>query len=222
MKNAFGIVVGLVACSLLSCQDSKEELKATLPDISHLKTVGMKIPTEAAVSWIEAYNERNTTARLDGLLYSVNSVEMQALLSSVDDLVGVALQYGLDENGVKHVIAIPVDQTLSLWTPISGRIYIDANTSTEISQSTAHAWALDYQTAHPTSIWFHYFGRNIFDEIVSLPDFVSVDIVPALNVLNLTPQLLLIVGSTENILGRTNTETSVYDASYPCPKCAVH
>jgi hypothetical protein len=222
MKNVFGFVIALVICSLLSCQDSKEELKTTPPDISHLKTVGMKIPAEAAVSWIEAHNERNASARLDGLLYSVNSAELQLLLSSVDELVGVAFQYGLDENGVKHIIAIPVDQSLTLWSSISGRVYIDANTSTEISQSTAHAWALNYQTANPTAIWFHYFGGNIFDEIVSVSDFVGLNIVPALNILNLTPQLLLIVGNTESILGRVGTETSVYDASYPCPKCAVH
>ena len=222
MKNVFGFVIGLVTCSLLSCQDSKEELKTTPPDISHLKTVGMKIPAEAAVSWIEAHNERNKSARLDGLLYSVNAAELQLLISSVDELVGVAFQYGLDENGVKHIIAIPVDQSLTLWAPISGRIYIDANTSTEISQSTAHAWALNYQSANPTEIWFHYFGGNIFDEIVSVSDFVGLNIVPALNILNLTPQLLLIVGNTESILGRVGTETSVYDASYPCPKCAVH
>jgi hypothetical protein len=221
MKNAFAFII-VLTCSLLSCQDSRDDLKETLPDISHYKTVGMKIPTEAAVSWIEAYNERNAGARLDGVLYSINNSDMENLLSSVDDLVGVAFQYGIDENGEKHVIAIPVDETLSLWTPVSGRIYIDANTSTEISRSTAHSWAMNFQTANPSSIWFHYFGANIFDEIISLSDFVSLDIVPALNVLNLTPQLLLIVGSTENILGRTNTETAVYDASYPCPKCAVH
>jgi hypothetical protein len=222
MKNVFGFVIVFLGCSLLSCQDSNEELKPSSPDISQLKTVGMKIPTEAAVSWIEAYNERNTSSRLDGVLYSVNSAEMEKLLSSVDDLIGVAFQYGLDENGVTRVIAIPVDTSLTLWTPVSGRIYIDANTSTEISRSTAHDWALNYQTAYPTSIWFHYFGANIFDEIVSSSDFVSIDIVPALNILNMSPQLLLIVGSSESILGRTNTETSVYDASYPCPKCAVH
>lgn len=221
MNKVSGFAAAFFLVSLLSCQDSRDEMKSSVPDISQLKTVGMKIPTETGARWIEAYNARNSSGGREGVLYSVGSAELQSALASVTDLVGVAFQYATDEAGQKHVIVIPVDTKLSLWAPVAGRVYLDANTNTPISQSTAKAWANRYQDANPSGIWFHYFGRNVFDEIISVSDFMALDIIPAINDLDLSPQLLLVTGGTENILGRTSAESNVYDASYPCPKCTV-
>jgi hypothetical protein len=49
------------------------------------------------------------------------------------------------------------------------------------------------------------------------------EIIPATNDLDLTPQLLLVI-EDPNLSngGRTFSETTtVYDASYPCPRCPV-
>jgi hypothetical protein len=220
MKNAFGFLAILAFVSLFSCQDAREGAPSSGADLSAYSNVGMKISTETGARWIQAYNQMNTSARL-GILYSVNRADLENAITSIDNLTGVAFQYGTDGNGEKHIIVIPIDQTLRLWTSVPGRIYIDANTSSEISQEMAQSWADNYQAANPYSIWFHYFGRNVFDEILTSADFAAVDIMPALNDLDLSQELLLVVGNTLDLLGRTNTETDVYDASYPCPKCAV-
>jgi hypothetical protein len=222
MKNVVAYAVIVLSAILFACQDSKDEA-SSLPDLSAYKTVGMKIPTELGARWIQAYNQKYDPAgRLDGILYSLSSTQLQQLLSSVDNLIGVAFQYGLDDSGNKHIIVIPVDNTMRLWNFIEGRLYVDANTGAVITKGKAEQWSLNFQKANPDAIWFHYFGRNIFDEIVTLSDFTSLDIIPAINDLDFSPQLLLVVGNSSSLLGRTGTETTtVYDASYPCPKCDV-
>lgn len=221
MRNILAFLSLVCFASLLSCQDSKEEWKPSAPDLSEYSSVGMRIPAETGARWIEAYRSRfPVSGRLDGVLYSIGSTELQLALNSVDKLVGVAFQYGLDENNVKHIVVIPVDESLRLWTDI-GRTYVDANSGQPIPRGKAESWAKKFQSANPDAIWFHYFGRTIFDEILTTSDFIGLDIVPAINDLDLSPQLLLIVGNSESLLGRTSGETPVYDASYPCPKCEV-
>jgi hypothetical protein len=221
MKNAISFLVIFFAVSLLSCQDSREDAKS-LPDYTTYKNVGMRIPTETGSRWIQTYYELNNVSGRVGVPYSISSTSLQHSLNSVSNLIGVTFQYGLDDAGIQHVIVIPVDGSLRLFNQISGRAYIDANSDTEISKDVAEAWANNFKAAHPSAIWAHYFGRNIFDEIVTLSNFSVLDIIPAVNDADLSPQLLLIVGDTEALTtGRTATETNVYDASYPCPKCPV-
>ena len=59
--------------------------------------------------------------------------------------------------------------------------------------------------------------------MTALPYFNDVDIEPALNTLNLEPELLLIVWNESlNLSGRTSAENAtVYDASNACPPCAA-
>jgi hypothetical protein len=221
MKKTTGTLALFLLLSFLSCQDSKDE-SGTAPNLSEYRNVGMRIPAETGARWIEAYNRQNNISGRLGTDYAVGSAELHMSLSSVTSLVGVAFHYGFDESGEKHLIMIPVDESMSLWTAIEGRVYIDANSNKVITQATARSWADDFKAANPSGIWFHYFGRTVFDEILSLSSFATLTIMPALNDLDLSPQLLLIVGDGLSILGRTETETPVYDASYPCPKCEVN
>jgi hypothetical protein len=115
-----------------------------------------------------------------------------------------------------------VDGSLSLWSAIPGRIFVDANTGMKISQDLAREWTQNYQNAHPGKIWFHFFGQNIFNEMMAIPFFSTLDIQPALNDLDLSHQLLLIIWNTTILGGRTTREgTIVYDASNPCPPCPI-
>lgn len=222
MKNMNKLVALGAFALLLSCQDSREDLKSTGPDLSEYQSVGMRISAETGARWIQTYNDRSSGyGRVDGVLYSIDSEELQETLGSVNQLIGVAFQYAIDDDGVKHVIVIPVDETLRLWTDIDGRKYVDANTGLPISKGKAESWSMKFQAENPNEIWFHYFGRNIFDEILSTTDFDRLDIIPAINDLDLSPQLLLVVGNSSSLLGRTTAEAPVYDASYPCPKCEV-
>lgn len=222
MKKLVVFSLMFLGLSVLSCQDSTDAPSAAESLIAEYKNVGMKIPTEQGARWISTYNDINPNNRVR-LLYSVSSASLQTAMNSVDELVGLAFQYGFDENGIKHIIIIPVDRSLRLWTNIEGRVYVDANTNSEISQAVAQEWANSYQASNPDGIWFHYFGRTIFDEIASRPGSSRVNIIPALRDTDYAPQMLLVVGNVLDLLnGRVRTETDVYDASYPCPKCPVN
>jgi hypothetical protein len=227
MKSLILFIGLYFALSLLSCQDSREDIKIPASDHLAYKSVGQEIPFETGMRWIDLYKEKNNDqGRLISLGYEVSDNNLEALLHSVPDLNGVAFHYGLDASGRRHIMVIPIDGSLLVWASIPGRIILDANSNTVISQSTAQAWALNYQAAHPQEIWFHFFGANIFDEIVQIPYFDSIDIQPALSDLNLSPQLLLIIWSDplDLLLGRGKESFNgkVYDASNPCPPCAVH
>jgi hypothetical protein len=206
-----------------SCKDASEEISSSA-SVSEYRNVGAIIPTDMGARWIEAFQKQTSSGRID-LVYNVGGTELNAVKNSVTGLVGIAFHYGLDENGDRHIILVPVDATLRLWTSLGGRIYLDANTNSVISKETAIQWAQNYEAANPGGIWFHFFGAGVFDDMISIDGFNGLSVVPALNDLDLSPELLLVVGSTETllggILGRTATATTVYDASYPCPRCEV-
>lgn len=226
MKCSTVVMTMGFALSLLACQETKEDLKNPVSEKEIYKTIGEEIPFETGMKWIEFYQEKNSNQGREKILfdYMVSNVQMDTLLHSVTDLVGVAFHYAIDSLGVKHILLIPVDDSLSLWSSRPGRVFVDANTGTEISQDVAYAWAQNYKDANPTRIWFHFFGKNIFDEMTALPYFNSIDIEPAINILNLKPQLLLIIWNDALITnGRTTDDpATVYDASNACPPCAVH
>jgi len=229
MKHVLVVTAMYFVLTLLSCQETKEDLKSQLSERIHYKSIGMEIPFETGMEWIEYYKAESRKDNSDqgrlGLFtpYSIPDSQIQSAMESVGDLTGIAFHYGLDDLGRQHILAIPVDETLSLWSPIPGRIFIDANTGEEISQGEAYQWAQRYKSAHPNDIWFHFFGQNIFEEICALPFFNSIEIEPAINILDLTPQLLLIIWNDDLLsLGRTHHPPAlVYDASNACPPCAV-
>lgn len=223
MKSSIAFIVLFFALSLLACQDSRDDFKNPPGEISSFRSIGEQIPLETGKRWMETYQAKSRT---DGRLlfsdYSVAASKLQELLQSVPELTGVAFHYGFDENGIQHIIIIPVDETLTLWATIPGRIIVDANTGNELTQEVASTWADNYKASHPGDIWFHFFGADIFEEISAIPYFNMLDIEPALSDL-LLPQMLLIVWNTESILsGRTAKEDGVvYDASSPCPPCPI-
>ena len=225
MNRAICITALCVAFTLMSCHDSREDVKKTTVETEVYKTIGEEIPFETGLEWIRYHNEKNSGQGRTELLssFNVSSDKMNQLVASISNVVGMAFHHAYDENGIKHILVIPVDGSMTLWSSIPGRIYVDANTGTEISQNTASAWAANYKNAHPSNIWFHFFGINTIQEMCALPFFNSVEIQPAISLLNLTPQLLLVVYNEDLIpLGRTATSPGVmYDASNPCPPCAV-
>jgi hypothetical protein len=183
------------------------------------------------MEWIEYYKlteynkKKNTNAgRIEVLSsYNVSATEITTMMQSTPDFTGIAFHYGLDNLGEKHIIVIPIDATLSIWSSSAPRIFIDANTGNRISQVQANMWTQQYKNANPDAILFHFFGSDIFAEMTTVPFFNSLDIQPAINVLDLTPQLLLVIWNEDLVsFGRTAHEYArVYDASNACPPCAV-
>lgn len=223
MKSLIAFLSLFLAVSFLACQDTRDGVQTT-GKADYYRTVGEQIPFETGIDWIENYRTANNGESRTGTSsgYSVPASQLKELLASVSDVVGVAFHYGVDESGKTHIILVPVDPSLSLWTSIPGRIYVDANTGTAMSQSLAQTWTTSYENAHPSSIQFHFFGANIFDEIQAIPYFESIDVEQGIDLLNLTPELLLVVWNTGLLSGRTaGEEATVYDASNPCPPCDV-
>jgi hypothetical protein len=226
MKSYFIFTALFVALSFLGCQDSKEDAKTVQHDLDFYKNVGEQIAFETGMQWREFYERKNSEqGRLSLSNFELSEAQLDALLGSVATLVGVAFHYGIDENGTTHIIAIAVDESLSLWTYIPGRLYIDTNTGNTITQNVASTWAESFKSENPSGIWFHFFGETTFEEIASISYFDTIEISPAINIFNLQPQMLLIVWNDLNLLGgRTSSEDrggSVYDASYPCPPCGI-
>jgi hypothetical protein len=229
MKKLLFFAIAYLGISLLACQDGAEE-SITDRDLNHYRNIGKEIPTETGIRWVETYRSREQEAGRVNLLelYSVGESKLEQLLNSVDGLTGVAFHHARDAWGQHHWILIPVGESLLLWPASGDKLYIDANTNTFISKSTAQAWTASYEAAHPGEIWFHFFGSNIFDEILAIPYLETVLIEPALDDLTLAPQLLLVILNDGGLLGgllggRTNDEECrVYDASSPCPPCGVH
>jgi hypothetical protein len=227
MKSYLVFVALFIALSFLGCQDSKEDTKTVNHDLAFYRNVGERIAFETGMQWREFYEQKNSEqGRLSLSNFEMSAAQLDALLSSVTSLVGVAFHYGIDESGTTHIIAIPVDESLSLWTNIPGRLYVDTNTGNTITQSVASVWAENYKSENPSGIWFHFFGETTFDEITSIAYFDTMEISPAINIFNLRPQLLLIIWNDVNLLGgRTRRDDgggTVYDASHPCPPCGIN
>ncbi len=126
-----------VALYLVACQEAKDDIKKPLSQNDLYKTIGEAIPFETGMEWIDNYKRKNSgQGRTESLLgYSVSSGTMSALLASVDSPVGVAFHYGKDMLGVKHIIIVPVDESMSLWSSIPGRMFVDANTGMQITHT---------------------------------------------------------------------------------------
>lgn len=229
MKNLSVFAAVLISVTFLGCQDTKEASNA-LPNVEFYKSIGMQIPVETGIRWMDFYNkEHNIQGREGASPYKISPEQLAKVRGSVLGLIGLAFHHALDDAGEHHFIVVPIDITLSVWTGLPGRVYLDANTNTEIPKNVAHAWATNYQNEHPEEVWFHFFGNNIFDEITGISYFTELQIEPALHDVELTPELLLIIENVQNsgsqdsvsIGGRIMSESTVYDASSPCPPCPV-
>lgn len=227
MKRLFVVSAVLLSMVLSGCQDAKD-VAQPLSEKDFYKTIGEEIPMETALRWMELYRkERSAQGRLEETpLFSVSAAQLKAALTSAEDLVGVAFHHAIDDNGKRHILVIPVDATLTLWTSDTNRMLLDANTDLEIAPDVALAWASKYKAEYPEEKWFHFFGKDVFDQMSALPYFASMNLEPAISELDFTPQLLLLVpdsGSADDSSGRTSSlYLTVYDASNSCPPCAVY
>lgn len=230
MKNSVCFSILVLATSLLSCQDAKEDVRKNISDLAYYRNIGKQIPTEQGQRWLELYHSKNNSignGRIDLLGYSLSKENLADMSNSVSGFTGVAFHHATDYFGNHHFLAIPIGESLQVWEAPAGKVIIDTNTDIPISGSTARIWAANYEASHPDDYWFHYFGKNVFDQMNLLTFFDAMLIAPALSDIDLSPQLLLIVseldlGLSGLSLGRTNSnETVVYDCSTPCPPCAV-
>ena len=224
MKRLNLSIAVCAAILITACHETKEDLNRQLSEKDIYRKVGEEIPFETGMQWLDFHRKASTTARLNLFVgCKVPAATVKSMLSSAENLVGVAFHYGIDDFGASHIILIPVTETMELWSSTSGRILIDGNTGLAISPERAEAWAEKYKSLYASDIWYHFFGKDIFDEMQALPYFEVLDIEPATNPEDLSAQLLLVIWNDSLLAtGRTNNEPGkVYDASNPCPPCAT-
>lgn len=224
--NRFAImsVAFSVALCWTACQESKD-LNHPVSEAERYKKIGEEIPFETGMQWIAFYREKQAAHGRLSLLstYQVPAENMRLMLQSTPALTGIAFHYGIDQDGIAHILLIPVDETLELWSSEASRMFIDSNTGNAITYGLAYEWAQNYKELYPQDIWFHFFGRDVFDQMFSLPYFQKVSIEPATNDTDLTPQLLLVVWdeSADSSGRKKYSPGTVYDASNACPPCAT-
>lgn len=223
MKTLNTALAMVLVLAITACQETREDPANPLAESERLKTIGEQIPYETGMRWISRYKQVSVKqGRTESAGYQIPISQLDNVLKSVDDLTGVAFHHGVDDGGSRHIMAIPVSSSLSLWPSTQTQVIIDANTGQQISQEEAAVWAENFKTAHPSEIWFHFFGKEVFDEMKAVPNMHTLDLEPGLDDNNM-PQLLLVVwGDDGAATGRTqDTQTTVYDASNACPPCAV-
>lgn len=223
MKKLVYFSVALFAISILACQDGKEEAK-NIADLSFYRNIGKQIPTQTGYRWMDVYRTKlNLAGREKPSGYALSKDNLAEIFSSVDQLVGVAFQHALDEAGEHHILIVPIDETLQIWS--HNKTVIDSNTDGVVSYEDARQWAKNYQTAYPDVIWYHFFGKHVFDEMSTIPFFEYIQIEPAISDVNFTPQVLLIVNDLNSDVssGRSEwAEAVVYDMSSACPpQCSL-
>jgi hypothetical protein len=224
MKKLLYFSVALFAMSLLACQDGKDEAK-NITDLSYYRNIGKKIPTETGYRWMDVYRSKNGLgSREKPSGFAVSKENLALVSSSVENLIGIAFQHATDETGAHHLLIIPVDESLKIWTSSDSKTIIDTNTDAAIDGSTAREWATNFQAANPEEIWFHFFGKHVFDEMSTISFFEYIQVEPAISDVNYTPQILLIINNLAEVSsgGRGEMEEAiVYDASSPCPPCPL-
>jgi hypothetical protein len=218
MKKSMYFVLAFFAISILACQDGKDEAKS-VPDLSYFLNVGKQIPTETGYRWMDVYRSRLKLAgRENSLGYSLSKENLALLSGSVESLIGVVFHNATDAAGQHHILIIPIDESLQVWS--QDKTIIDANTDAPIAFEDARAWARNFQNESSGAIWYHFFGKHVFDELNALDFFEYIQIEPAISDINLSAQILLIVNdvSVNTSSGRSEYEaTVVYDMSNPCP-----
>ena len=225
MNRSFLVISVCAALSFAGCQETKDEVKSPLTQQDLYKAIGEEIPFETGMAWIDFHKRKESTkGRMESLpLCKIPAGNVKAMVSSVNDLVGIAFHYAIDDFGASHILAIPVNESMQLWSSAPDRVIIDANTGMEIASDVAHTWAEKFKTLYPSEVWYHFFGKSVFDEMQALPYFESMDVEPATNSEDLSPELLLIIWNDAQIsMGRTTAVSgTVYDASNACPPCAI-
>jgi hypothetical protein len=191
-----------VALMLTACQDTRNESTKGWPE--HFdKTVGVRIDADRGLRWIENFKRTNKGPR-HGETYKVSKTNLERLIKSGENILGITFYLGTDDAGIQHIILVPVDGELKGWTGIA----IDANTDVEISLETAKAWSENYKASNTGAVTRHSFGLDIFSEIGKYPSFeISQGLDDAQD-----PELLLIIRNVG-----TNSVPYIWDGGIQCP-----
>jgi hypothetical protein len=207
MKHIFALLI--IICVLLGCQDSAKPLSDKKES---LREVGSIIEREDADRWRSQFELKSSASRQQSS-FVITKASVQELVNSLDDYDGIYFHHAI-EGDKRHILVVPYKDGQSLWNT---SVVIDANSDTVVDAANSSRWAENYVSQNPDGPWSHFFGRNVFEEILSNEAFYEMEIVPAINDASL-PQLLLYVSYlSRGTNGRAQAQVDVYDHSNQCP-----
>lgn len=210
MLRQASIFIFLLAL-LSHCQDPDSNAVHTLPKVL-TRSVGFEISTRTAERWIN-HQRSQSASKVEKSAIAAEDLDM--LLLNVTEAFGVILHHALDEEDHHHILIEPVREDLILWT--NGNVF-DATSNEFVDVSKARRWTTLYKSMHTFGPWSHYFGADIFAEITALQGFDRIEIVPAINDLDVPQLLLYSFYIMEPANGRSkNEEVKIYDGSAVCP-----
>jgi hypothetical protein len=226
MKN---IIYGLslsVLVFLIACSDSSVNVKSENQSSKKAfdRTVGAVIDREVGLKWITRFTTMKISAKDEASYFFVTQSNLQKLLGSSNNVEGLTFHHAIDDSGNYHIIVIPVDSGLRIWTSsLSNRIFIDANSNSIIDLEDARKWIERYQQENPLnafSKYFHFWGTDIFLEIIKSKDF---EVKRAVDDDGKSTMVLLTYPGDNNARARSlSSAVTIYDMNRGCPPCAAY
>lgn len=214
MKKILFAVVSTIL--FVACHDSKDNAAQKLPKRFD-SSVGGQIPLNLAYSWVKNFGGSITTGR-EQSPYSFSAATLSQFLVASEG-PGIVFHHATDENHVHHILMCSIADDGSLFQSD----ILDLSAGVLVDATTAERWAKRYADAHATTPWYHFFGNDIFEEILSNEAFEYVNVVRALSDDD-QEQVLLFVYNTGEISGGRSEgqDVTVYDISSPCPPCSIN
>jgi hypothetical protein len=137
----------------------------------------------------------------------------------LENKIGIVFNHACDTNDDYHIVITSMVKNQD-W---ENAMTIDANTATIVETETAKTWTRRYRDRNKNSIWYHFFGINLFDEILSSPSFSHIKIHQGLNEENEYQMLLFVYfGEKSSEQRAAGGLVMVYDASNGCPPCETN
>ncbi len=203
----------LIAFSIIfaRCNEPSEKETAAQNAI-FTRSVGGLISAEVAARWVERKRSHATGREEE---FSVSAENLRALLQGTSNKLGVIFHHAEDTNGDHHIIITPVKADLQSWK--NGPV-LDASSNEFIDATICMLWVNKYKELHPAGPWSHFFGIDMFDEMLSIGELTEVEMVAALNDSDI-PQLLLYAWVAQSLSGTRikSQHAEVYDAALLCP-----
>ncbi len=206
MKKILGFII--LSATLVTCQDPDQ---SSPPKENALRKVGGAITMEEAERWTSRATQSGS--REESSTFTISKAQLQSIVTAMSDYDGIFFYHAL-EGEAHHVLSVPYKSGQSVW---QNDIVVDANADAMIELSTAEHWADEYMAANPEGPWSHFFGRHVFETILSNDAFEKIEIKEAID--DAGQSLLLLYAWSFNDLtdGRTKAQVNVYDMSSPCP-----
>jgi hypothetical protein len=207
MKKIIGFI--LILCAFATCQDPPQS-----PDdrTQSLRNVGSLITKEQAQRW-RGRNEKTSSGLREQSSPTISKNSLQQVVNAMTEYDGVYFHHAL-EGDKHHVLLIPYKDEQSLW---STTLVIDANSNSKVDVATASLWAGSYMAENVDGPWSHFFGRHVFEAILSNNSFEQMEIAPATNDSGLAQLLLYVTYLSSTTNGRMQGTVEVYDHSHQCP-----